>query len=282
MQIRWWLWPNLLSLDAPLVAILWDLLFARCLGARVRPVAVATMALWVWLIYASDRLLDGLQAANSLEGETPRHRFYRINRAAIVPWLAAGLAVALVLSASQLRFRLFLYGIPLGLLVAAYFVIVHRRPRALQNYWPKELAVAILFAAGALLPVWANLTVGGMSLVAPGMLLIGILWMNAVGIERWEARLGTHDESCHRPGLTGLIAGHLGTAGFAIVIISVLLISSGAISMREQPLYASIITSAIALAGVDRLHGSVERDALRVLADAALLTPLLFLPFIAR
>jgi hypothetical protein len=32
---RVWLWPNLLSLDAPVVALLWHILFARSFGVRV-------------------------------------------------------------------------------------------------------------------------------------------------------------------------------------------------------------------------------------------------------
>ncbi len=282
MQIHWWLWPNVLSLDAPLIAVLWEMLFARCYDARVRPIAVATMALWVWLIYASDRLLDGLDSTESATGETPRHRFYRVNRAAIVPWLAGGFVIALLLTASQLRFRLLAYGIPMGILVSGYFLIVHRGPRARQSLWPKELAVAVLFAAGTLLPVWANLPASATRLAVPAILLAGILWMNAVGIERWEARLNAASQLCHRSGPTKLLANHLGAAALAIVAASILLISSSWMSTRELPLYLSIIVSASALAGVDQLRDLFGRNALRVLADAALLTPILFLPLIGR
>ena len=55
---RPWLWPNLLSLDAPIVALLWQLLFARCFHASVSVTAAILLVLAVWLIYAADRVLD--------------------------------------------------------------------------------------------------------------------------------------------------------------------------------------------------------------------------------
>ena len=48
---RLWLWPNLLSLDAPVVAVLWQFLFARCFQAPVDALAALLLLLTVWLIY---------------------------------------------------------------------------------------------------------------------------------------------------------------------------------------------------------------------------------------
>ncbi len=281
LQIRWWLWPNVLSLDAPVVAVAWEILFARCLDASVRPLSLLTMALWVWLIYASDRTLDGLRISTQLADETARHRFYRIHRAAVVPWIGAGVAVALWLSYSQLRLRLFLYGLPLGFLIATYFAMVHLGSRSVINRWPKELVVAVLFAAGALLPVWANLPEKHAGIVVPAMLFATTLWINAVGIERWEERLETPDWPYFTVKLTSALGNCLCYAALGIAVISALILWSGAAKMREQPLYVSMIISAIVLAGLDLLWRSLNRDALRVLADVALLSPLFFLPFIA-
>ncbi len=55
---RFWLWPNLLSLDAPVVAVLWQILFARCFQVPVDALAALLLLLTVWLIYAADRTLD--------------------------------------------------------------------------------------------------------------------------------------------------------------------------------------------------------------------------------
>ena len=55
---RIWLWPNLLSLDAPLVAVVWQVMFARCFQVPVDTVAAALLLLTVWLVYSADRTLD--------------------------------------------------------------------------------------------------------------------------------------------------------------------------------------------------------------------------------
>src|ERR1035437_3449758 len=68
-----WLWPNLLSLDAPVVAVLWQILFARCFQVPPDALAAILLLLTVWLIYAADRTLDAWKG----ECHSPRHEFYR-------------------------------------------------------------------------------------------------------------------------------------------------------------------------------------------------------------
>src|SRR5580692_10930063 len=70
---RVWLWPNLLSLDAPLVAVLWQVLFVRCFHAQGAALPAVLLVCAVWLIYAADRALDAWRGA----GSQPRHEFYR-------------------------------------------------------------------------------------------------------------------------------------------------------------------------------------------------------------
>jgi len=67
------LWPNLLSLDAPLVAALWQILFVRCFRAPEDPLPAALLVSAVWLIYSADRMLDAWRGT----GGRPRHEFYR-------------------------------------------------------------------------------------------------------------------------------------------------------------------------------------------------------------
>ena len=50
MHSRPWLWPNLLSLDAPVVALLWQLLFVRCFHGSLGTLPAALLAVAVWLI----------------------------------------------------------------------------------------------------------------------------------------------------------------------------------------------------------------------------------------
>lgn len=52
------MWPNLLSLDAPAVALVWQDFLARTFGIPLRMPARLVLGLTVWAIYLGDRLLD--------------------------------------------------------------------------------------------------------------------------------------------------------------------------------------------------------------------------------
>ncbi len=67
-----WLWPNLISLDAPVVAVLWQMFFARCFGVRIDFTLAALLMLSVWLIYVADRVLDAHRRPSGIA----RHQFY--------------------------------------------------------------------------------------------------------------------------------------------------------------------------------------------------------------
>ena len=56
-----WLWPNLLSLDAPLVAVLWQSFLAYRFSLPLRLSGCLALGLTVWSIYLLDRLLDARQ-----------------------------------------------------------------------------------------------------------------------------------------------------------------------------------------------------------------------------
>ena len=78
-----WLWPHLLSLEAPLIAMAWMLGLAHLNRVPVMPGVLAGLGLCVWMIYVLDRLLDTRGKADSeLDA---RHRFHRRHRVAPGP-----------------------------------------------------------------------------------------------------------------------------------------------------------------------------------------------------
>jgi hypothetical protein len=69
----------LVCLDAPLVAVAWQWLFARSLSVAVEPGATAALFLTAWLIYLADRFGDAM----ALSGDASvslRQRFCLRNR----------------------------------------------------------------------------------------------------------------------------------------------------------------------------------------------------------
>lgn len=75
----WWLWPHVLSLEAPVVAVLWQAALAHAHGIRLTPLLNAGLALACWVIYVLDRTLDTLGVKDVAELDV-RHAFYHRHR----------------------------------------------------------------------------------------------------------------------------------------------------------------------------------------------------------
>jgi hypothetical protein len=251
---RVWLWPNLLSLDAPAVALLWQILFARCFHARVRLLPSLLLVLAVWLIYAADRALDvwrgGAFAGASLR---PRHEFYRRHWRALLPLWILALAAGSALAWTRLNPELLYSGLALGAAVALYFALLH--VGVFQN--TKEGAVAVLFALGATLSAWPNVRTAAD--VEAIVLFSCLCWINCVAIEHWESAGGTKWPIA-------------AAAGCVAIAATLLLFSSRPI------LGGAVVASALCFVLLDCARTRLSPDALRVLADVALLSPLFMLP----
>lgn len=255
-----WLWPNLLSLDAPLVALLWQLLFIRCFHASDRagtgqspllPSILLVSA--VWLIYAADRALDAWRGA----GMRPRHQFYRRHWRAVLPIWTLVLVATGWLAWTGLPRQVFERGACLGAAVAAYFAIVHTTHRR----WPKEAAVAVIFALGASLAAWTRVETRADVLTV--ILFSCLCWINCIAIEVWE-RAGWEQGEASFP--VGPLSACVGLAALLIL-------------HHDRPvLGAAEACSAAAFVLLDRGRLKLSPDAVRVLADAALLSPIFFLP----
>jgi hypothetical protein len=155
--LRYW---HLLSLDAPTVAALWCWAFGRAARLRLAPWLPLALALGTWLFYVADRLLDArLGSPAELE---ERHHFHARHRRGL---LAAAVPAALLLGmlVSRMPPALLAAYAGLGVLALGYLACVHwpagRRCRGRRRFppWlPKELAVALLFAAATALPAWST------------------------------------------------------------------------------------------------------------------------------
>lgn len=243
-----WLWPNLLSLDAPLVALLWQILFARCFHAPINLLPSILLVLAVWLIYAADRTLDAWTGAAA----RPRHEFYRRHWRALLPLWIFVLAAGTALAWTRLTPELFLRGLALGAAVVLYFTLLHCG--IFQK--TKEAAVAVLFALGATLSAWPNIK--SAADIEAIILFSCLCWINCVAIEHWEGESKWPIAAA---------------AGFvAVAAVMLLLFSSRPI------LGGAVAASALCFVLLDCAQRRFSRDALRVLADVALLSPLFLLP----
>jgi hypothetical protein len=148
----WWQWPNILSLDAPVIAVVWQEAFARAFAFPVSVSERAVLFLVVWVIYAADHVTDGIRLGAPADAAA-RHRFAsRHRRGLSVLVLVAGLGVLIL--ASFLPLRLMAGGAALGGIVAVYFLWNHLAGERLARRWAKEAVVGGVFALGcALVPL---------------------------------------------------------------------------------------------------------------------------------
>jgi hypothetical protein len=121
-SIPWWLWPNVLSLDAPIVAMLCQAALARAHKVALPPSVYWILFLVVWLIYVLDRVLDGMSMPKG-KRLSARHAFYRRHRRLflflVVP--AGGLTV-LWLALAEIPEGIFWRGLALGFIVGLYLL----------------------------------------------------------------------------------------------------------------------------------------------------------------
>ncbi len=287
---RLWVWWHLLSLDAPTVAVVWCLFFAAAFGLSLPPTALMTLALGTWCVYVADRLLDGWRSTD-VTGLRDRHWFYlRHRRPFVVAWIAAAIPLAYLIF-FRVRAAVRTDDMVLCLIGAAYFLLIHNRP---ENYrFSKEFFVGFLFSIATAVPTWTRLHQGRGLLLAAILTFGAVCWLNCVAIQTWEdaeAKRGAardrffqdrldkrsmQENAAGRPALTDFL-GHRLTA-FAITI-GALAFSLACIPATRTvwPLFAAVAVSSLLFLTLIRNTGRFSALSLRILADGALLTPLVF------
>ena len=259
-----WLWPNLLSLDAPLVAVLWQGFLAYRFALPLRPAGRLVLGLTVWAIYLLDRLLDARKPP-PVNGEPARHRYYRRHFELMAALLAMVIAADAFIGILWLRPAVLREGlIPLaGVLV--YLATFHIS--GLPAKIPKEIAAAVLFTAGTFLTAWS--TIPCLSLAWPAIAFFLLCLANIVAIEAWEWReLPGGESPAPHPCTRCLARTYLFWVPAAVIVCALL---------GHNAWYACIALSAAACAALVWLGRPLSLEARRALVDGVLLSPILFL-----
>jgi hypothetical protein len=273
-----WLLPNLLSLDAPLVAVVWLYLFAKTWGVRYHPShGYVVLALGVWVLYVADRLLD-----STLHGDSPRcqarHHFHRQHRRKFVcgALLAALAALATVLMKSPMA--IFSYLTVEGVLVAVFFAVATFSSAAADDIpYAKNIIGGAAFAFGTALMAHVYLYDKGiLDLVkAREFQAFAVLCiLNISAIDLWEHANRNPDPEVQATDELSLTL-PLSLLGAAAFVFAVQARQEG-----SRPFFYAILTGAALLLVLNRARARFSMEALRVLADLALVAPaLVFLSF---
>lgn len=275
-QPHWWQWLTVLSLDAPLVAVAWQLAMARVAQVTLRGHHAFILGAAVWLAYAADRWIEGWRI-DPAQLRTQRHWFYQYWRWPVAAIWVIVLLVSLVLSFAfltrpELSAGLLLLAPVLIYLLSHQLIHRHRRWRA-----PKEACVGLLFGIGVACFPLAN-NPAALVRLAPLLVLFALLcFADCALISLWE------DEVDRTHGQTSFALqfpqGQRFIRSLPWVIAALAAASAMAMQgrgpLREMTACAAI--SGVLLGSLDLAHRRLGRQLSRALVDLTLITPLPFL-----
>ncbi|MBA2622621.1 MAG: hypothetical protein H0U88_03240 [Chthoniobacterales bacterium] len=258
-------WLNLVCLDAPLVAISWQWLFARSYELPVAPGGTAALFLTAWLIYLADRSGDSF----SVDRRGPtllRQRFCLRYR---TQWIIGTIAIAvadLLIVCTFVDRRVLLAGAAVAVCAFVYLSLNRLRPSLWRKMPLKEVSIGSLFAAGTIVPLTDS--VPG-ALRPACLLLVSVCSLNCVCIAFWERALDTAQQRVSiatafprsarlLPGIFALVA--VASAAFAL-------------SATGPSVYVCFASSTLLLAVLHFTARQIKPDTRTALADLALLTP---------
>ena len=271
-----WIWWNLLSLDAPTIVYVWALLFVRAVHIPFRVSELITLVLAVWIIYASDRMLDVLRKP-LLVVVSDRHNFYaRHGRGMLIALLPITVAIAWI-SFTRLGTQTREVGLVMCAAVIFYFLAIHGFPDSVGRWFPKELVAGAIFAAGAAIPAWMGATESRNVPVAAVLVFGGLCGLNCIAIECWEHNRGERSWKKTPYWLIRLVDTRIVQIAAILVCCSGLIWIFGSHTGGRAELLAASALSLSLIVAIERQSANLSPQALRVLADAALLTPALFL-----
>lgn len=294
-----WLLPNLLSLDAPLVGLAWMWMLARALRVEYIQFHVwFILPLAIWCIYVLDRLIDSWVHPGRRDC-SPRHVFHWRWRWLLLAASLMGVGVCLYHGMFVLSRATFSAGLVAALLSGVYFILAFFQSG--RVHYAKNFMAGMIFAMGVGIPVNAanaTLLVTDMNDVVYAFFHMGVgdaLWnvgkmtvstivvifyecrevwvfgllcmMNITAIDLWEQANASMDEELafhHEQTLTlGLIILAGGSLVFAVMYAD----------QYSKPFFYAVMVAAAVLQAVNHYRDRFSINSLRVLADAALLVP---------
>jgi hypothetical protein len=278
-----WLYPNLLSLDAPLVAVAWLYVFAQTWQLLYLPwVAYVSLGLAVWVIYVADRLLDvSLLGGPSAKLEA-RHEFHNRHRKLFQIAAIAASLVVLILAVTKMPgalFEIFRHDagvglLPIGaLLVAGFFGLsMLSSQQADEVPHTKNILAGITFAFGTAMTAHlfrfeyeSQDLIVSREFVCFAVLCI----LNISAIDLWEHAERSSDLEIKASDELAL------TLPLMLLGAAALLYAVFDSEQSARPFFYAILTGAALLYVLNRKRSQFSMDSLRVLADVALLVPVL-------
>lgn len=268
-----WLWLNILCLDAPVVAITWQWLFARALGLPLSAATIGALFLTAWLIYLADRLADTFKLYPAREISS-RHLFCARYRRAWITAMVLLTACDAWLLTHHLDPRVVKFGATVGTLAFLYFLLNYTAGRVWRALPVKEVTIGALFAAGTVTALLPQIPTTDGPLLLTLVLFAALCALNCISIAFWERRI---DEAQSREslGTTWPRGARYLVPGAICIAMSAVLASRWSVPLAL--IDSCIALSAVLLAALHSLRDFMPRDDRTAFADLVLLTPLVMM-----
>ncbi|MGB6219808.1 hypothetical protein [Haloferula sp.] len=278
-----------MSLDAPLVAVVWLFMFSRAWRVDFHPwQSYAALGLTVWIIYVTDRLLDVRVRSASDPSLGLRHDFHAKHWKAFSVGLVVAVLGVVWLTLKALPVEVIHYSIPIVVMVGSFFVLVVMAPKTSEIPYFRNILAGMTFGLGTSLAAHIYIPmesfmemIGSREVISFGVLCV----LNISAIHLWEHSRRTDDPEIRAADELSLTLPLilLGAAAlwFAFQDNPGMFGSSmkGGES-QTRPFFYAVMVSAALLQVINRTRDRFSMDALRSLADAAMIVPLpLFIVF---
>jgi hypothetical protein len=182
------LWLNLVCLDAPLIAICWQWIFAHSFHLSVRPGHWAALFLTAWIIYLADRRGDSRSVVAG-EPKSLRQQFcLRHKKIWLVSMICVGV-LDLIVVLRAVNYETAVLGGILGAFTIAYLAINHAHSQIWETIPLKEPIIGSLFAAGTLVGAIPHISAERSALIFAAILFAALCSLNCVSIAIWEREL---------------------------------------------------------------------------------------------
>jgi hypothetical protein len=274
-----WLLPNLLSLDAPLVAIAWLHVFVKTWRLGYMPwEAYLVLGLTVWAVYIADRLLDVSILGTNSPKLSIRHQFHQQHRKFFTTALVISSCLAVALVISRMPMSIYAKFTLSGLLIAGFFGLSMLASQDEQEIpHAKNIIAGFGFAFGT--AMFAQIYRSDFDLMdmlgsREFLSFAALCVLNISAIDIWEHANRSPDRETKASDELSLT--------LPLTILAATALASAIIDRSEanRPFFYSILTGTALLYMLNRMRPSLSMDAMRVLADVAMLAPvLLFIAF---
>lgn len=269
-----WLYPSMISLDTPMVAMAWLYVFAKAWRVNYLPwTAYAVLAMAIWVIHVMERLSD--LRAREIDGVPidERGHFLRchagIFRMIVILVMACVLAMIMVFLPVSI-FNYLFFG---AVLVAGFFVVsrISRKERH-EIAYSKNILAGTAFAYGIAMFAHVFLpAVGPHELIRTSeylfFVVLCVIWFCAIDFWRKSA----HDVDAES-GSNGDLAITMPVLVLAVATLA-FAISSHQQSVR--PFYYAILTGIALIHVINRNRRKFNAIQSRLLADLGMLAPAL-------